>query len=134
MVLFDKDEAGIKAHNELCNNDIYKKKNPEIKLKVQYLQPSENILCLNNQEVNIFYEIEHLFSVKCWEKIKDKDYAELRDITELSKIFQKFLNRSEGIDQVIKRTVQENELIETIINWNPHKDKKERIALEEKLC
>ena len=68
-----------------------------------------------------------LFSVKCWEKIKDKDYAELRDITELSKIFQKFLNRSEGIDQVIKRTIQENELIETIINWNPHKDKKERI-------
>lgn len=127
MVLFDKDEAGIKAHNELCNNDIYKKKNPEIKLKVQYLQPSENILCLNNQEVNIFYEIEHLFSVKCWGKIKDKDYAELRDITELSKIFQKFLTRSEGIDQVIKRTVQENELIETIINWNPHKDKKERI-------
>lgn len=127
MVLFDKDEAGIAAHDELCNNNIYKDKNPEIRLKVRYLEPSENIIALRDEEVNMLFEMEHLLSVKCWEKIKDKKYATQREISELNKMFQKFLDRSETIDHIIEKTVKENELIETIVNYNPNKYKKEKI-------
>lgn len=127
IVLFDKDEAGILAKNELTESMIYKKKRSSASVQVKFLEPSNEIIGLYKKNIELNYEIEHLLSIKCWLKIKEKDFVEPREYAELNRAAGRLLTRDKTIDMVLDDNIDDYNILNTIVTFNPHKDKKEKI-------
>ena len=127
IVLFDKDEAGILAKNELTESMIYKKKRSSASVQVKFLEPSNEIIGLYKKNIELYYEIEHLLSIKCWLKIKEKDFVEPREYAELNRADGRLLTRDKTIDMVLDDNIDDYNILNTIVTFNPHKDKKEKI-------
>lgn len=127
LVLFDKDEAGISAKNELVNSQIYQNRRSSATIKTDYLCPSQNIIQIMSANVMVYYEIEHLLSIACWKKLKEKNYVEPRGTSELYKMVDKIMARDKTVDSVLDETIKNYDLLNTIVTMNPHKDKKEKI-------
>lgn len=127
IVLFDKDEAGILAKNELTESMIYKKKRSSASVQVKFLEPSNEIIGLYKKNIELYYEIEHLLSIKCWLKIKEKDFVEPREYAELNRAVGRLLTRDKTIDMVLDDNIDDYNILNTIVTFNPHKDKKEKI-------
>lgn len=127
IVLFDKDKAGISAKNELVESTIYRNKRSTAAIQVKFLEPSDTIIDLYKKRIDIYYEIEHLLSTKCWLKLKEKDFVEPREYEELSGAVMKVLTREKTINAVLDDYIKNSDIRDTIVTFNPHKDKKDRI-------
>ena len=73
------------------------------------------------------YEIEHLLSINCWLKIKEKDFVEPREFSDLNKAVERILTRDKTVDMVLDDKIDDYNILNTIVTFNPHKDKKEKI-------
>lgn len=129
VALFDKDEAGRLAKEELENSQIFKSRRDTAAVKIQYLQPSSDIIYLLNNKLDVYYEIEHLLSCSCWRELKTNNYVEPKKSSELYKMTAKILTRNKTIDSVLDEVVDRGELLETIVTFNPCNEKKEKIFL-----
>ncbi|MEE0686031.1 MAG: AAA family ATPase [Lachnospiraceae bacterium] len=127
IVLFDKDAAGISAKNELGESVIYKTKRASASIQIKFLEPSNEIIGLYKKNIELSYEIEHLLSINCWLKIKEKDFVEPREFSDLNKAVERILTRDKTVDMVLDDKIDDYNILNTIVTFNPHKDKKEKI-------
>lgn len=126
--MFDKDEAGRKAHEELCGHEIYRGKRSTAEIQVKYLEPSDEILELYRKQLDLPYEIEHLLSVTCWGKLKEMNYVQPKENEELFVLLKRFLDRKRTIDNLIDDFVENVDVRDTIVTMSPIDKKKEQIA------
>ena len=127
VVLFDKDAAGIQSKKELLESVIYKNKRANAAVQVDFLKPSQEIIGLYNKKIDFYYEIEHLLSVDCWKNLKEREYVVQRGDLELNKMVEKIIERHKTIDMVLDETVDDYDILNTIVTLNPREDKKEKI-------
>lgn len=127
FVLFDKDAAGTKAKAELETNEAFKHKKSSVQISTQFLQPSDEILKIISKNIAFQFEIEHLLSIDFWKTLKLKNYVIARDFAELSLMFQARLCREKTLDNIIDDTVDDVDLRDTIVTFNPLDEKKEQI-------
>ncbi|MFR6065174.1 MAG: ATP-dependent nuclease [Eubacterium sp.] len=128
MILLDKDEAGINARNIIVNSEIYKTKQSNISMKIQLLEPSDEVIYLLEKHINLPYEIEHLLSTKFWSKIKDSGFAEMRSSEELQNSFKNLVPRNKTLDNVIDDLVEDVSIRDSILSFNPANLKKKKIV------
>ncbi len=127
VVLFDKDEAGRTAKSELTESLIYRNKRASAAIQIKFLEPSQDIIELLRKNIDVYYEIEHLLSTKCWQQLKKKNCVEPKPDIELQKMLEKVITRNKTIDMVLDEQVNNYDIRNTIATLNPHKDKKEKI-------
>lgn len=127
IVLFDKDKAGREAKKELVSSQIFASKSSTAAIQVKFLEPSPAIISLMEQHIDMYFEIEHLLSVECWQLLKDKNYVENKDYTEISSMVQGIMTRDKTIDTLLNERVLDKKMLNTIVTLNPHKDKKDKI-------
>lgn len=128
VVLFDKDSAGIKSHDEITSNEFYKTKGNS-RVYVKYLEPSEVILeSIYKAKLDLSYEIEHLLSLNCWKQIVSKNWVEPRSIEELVHFIGASSNPNVAITDAISLIINDDDLKNTIILNNPHTEKKTNIC------
>ena len=72
LEIFDKDSAGINAHNALTNSSVFKESQNN---KIVYIPPNENIKVVLRKEINLQFEIEHLLSLQCWKRLIETGIA-----------------------------------------------------------
>lgn len=124
-ILFDKDSAGIQAKTSL--DQELKIINRGTPMKVQFLEPSQEIINLFKNKIDLYYEIEHLLSDDFWTKIKAHNYAIPRDDTDLIYSFSRHFSKTESLDTTIQKLVKKHNLVSPIITMNPNDDKKDQI-------
>ena len=120
-ILFDKDIAGIKAHDSL--NEELKELHKKGPMKIQYWEPSEDIINFYKNDIRLYYEVEHLLSFEFWQQLKEKNYAEPRIINDLLYSFEKHFKSSMSLDETIETLIKEKELTNPILTMNPNDDK-----------
>ena len=124
IAIFDKDEAGLKAKEEVENNDGYIARKNGVHVYLKTLEPSNEIIQLYNQQVNIEYEIEHLLSTDFWNKMIAKQYTLPRNNETILKWFSNMIDFSDGtIEQQINKIVGDANITNTIV-FNEVKDEK----------
>lgn len=124
-ILFDKDIAGIKAHDSL--NEELKELHKKGPMKIQYWEPSEDIINFYRNDIRLYYEVEHLLSFEFWQQLKEKNYAEPRIISDLLYSFEKHFKSSMSLDETIETLIKEKELTNPILTMNPNDNKKDQI-------
>lgn len=124
-VLFDKDVMGKKAKNTIEGSELYKTKQNSCSIKIQTLQPSDEIIELINKNVNIEYEIEHLLSVAFWKTLKIQGLVEPRQDKDLQTMFSGLVPRDKTLDTVIDDIVDNIDVRDTILTLLPKDDKKD---------
>ncbi len=128
LVLFDKDEAGIIAKQSIENNEVFRYKQNSVSVRIQHIEPSNEIIALLNKTINVSFEIEHLLSVDFWKEIKKKNYHESRTVEDLNKMFSGLVPRDKTLDMVIGELVEKEEIRDTILTFKPKSTKKKKIA------
>lgn len=128
FVLFDKDAAGIEAKNELEHSEIYKSKQNSLAIRMQYIEPSDDIITLLKKRIKFEYEIEHLLSIDFWKEIKRKNYLEFRTEEELNRMFIGLVPRDKSLDSVIDDLVENTKIRDTILTFSPRDIKKGKIV------
>lgn len=128
FVLFDKDAAGIEAKNELEHSEIYKSKQNSLAIRMQYIEPSDDIITLLEKHIKFEYEIEHLLSIDFWEEIKRKKYLEFRSEEELNRMFIGLVPRDKTLDSVIDDLVENTKIRDTILTFSPRELKNGKIV------
>jgi len=124
-VLFDKDEAGIIAKNEL---DALPSELRPKNVKSQFFQPSEEIKYIFKQMSHnkgaFLYEMEHLYSVGFIKLLKDSRMLQLRSDSEIKKMFTEEIGRTETVDSYLDRVFEDIDIRDTIVTYNPNDNKK----------
>lgn len=128
MILLDKDQAGIKAKNELQTSEAYKRKQNSLAMRIQFIEPSDDIITLLDKNIKFEYEIEHLLSLDFWQEIKDHNCQELRSAEELVRMFLGLVPRDKALDFVIDDLVDNIRIRDTILTFSPKELKKKRIV------
>lgn len=126
--LFDKDVAGKAAKQEVENSEAYAKRQNSVSIKLQHIEPSDEIITLYQKSIEMEYEIEHLLSLQFWEEIKKHNYQDLRSVEELTRMFARLLSRDKALDNVIDETVEDISVRDTILTLAPKELKKKRIV------
>lgn len=57
---------------KLLDSQIYKSRRDSAAIKVQFLQPSLDIIYLVIKKLDMYFEIEHLLTCECWYELKKK--------------------------------------------------------------
>ena len=127
IVLFDKDEAGVIAHEELVKSDIFLRKRSTAAIQAKFLEPSETIISIYQKRIDIPYEIEHLLSIDSCKKQKKKKYFVERDFSKLVKMAGRSVSRTKGVDEVFNELFEDKTVIDYLLTQEPHADKKEKI-------
>lgn len=127
IVLFDKDGAGVKAKQEIENSEIFRTKQNTISIRIQQIQPSPEILSLYDKKVFIDYEIEHLFSIDFWRKLIKAGLVSARKDEEVYKVFASFMNRNKTLEETINTLVEDKDIRETILLYEPKCLRKKQI-------
>ncbi len=127
IVLFDRDEAGVNAREELVQSEIFRNKRSSASIQARYLEPSETIITIYQKNISVPFEIEHLLSVECLKKLKKKKYFVERSFAELVKMAGKDVSRTKGVDEVFDEIIGDKAIIENLLTQEPHADKKEKI-------
>lgn len=124
-ILFDKDKSGRSAKNKLENDSIFKKRNANI--SVQFLQPDDKITNLIHKHIDFYFEIEHLLSIDFWKTLKEKDYVIPREDEEIMNMFKSHMSREKTLDNIIDEHIDDYDIINTIVTFNPKDEKKNQI-------
>lgn len=127
-ILLDKDSAGIKAKNKIEESELYKSKQNSVSMRLQTLQPSDEILELISKRIAFEYEIEHLLSTCFWKSLKTKGWVEPREDEELIAMFTGLIPRDKPLDVVIDDIVDNIDIRDTILTLTPKDDNKMSIA------
>lgn len=127
-ILLDKDCAGIKARDEIVNGEAYKTRHQSLSMKIANIQPSEEIIRLHKEHINFLYEIEHLCSVKVWKGWKERGLVTVREDVEMRSMFEKLIPRDKSLDNVIDELVENIEVRDTILTFEPKKLKKKQMV------
>lgn len=128
FVLFDKDEAGETAKKAIENSEAYLHKQSFVAVKLQFIEPSDEIIALLQKRIKMEFEIEHLLSVDFWKEIKSHNYQELRSADELMRMFSGLVPRDKTLDSVIDELVEDTEVRDTILTFSPKTLRKKKIA------
>lgn len=128
LVLFDKDEAGVKAKNNIEENEVFIHKQNSVTVRLQHIEPSDEIITLLQKHIKFEFEIEHLLSYNFWTEIKSRGYEELRSAEELGRMFNGLVPRDKTLDSVIDELVENTDVRDTILSFNPKVLKKKRIV------
>ncbi|MGN0265770.1 MAG: ATP-dependent nuclease [Oliverpabstia sp.] len=124
MAVFDKDEAGNTVSKEIKANSLYQTQNNKTRVKVIQLEPSKEILDLYSKKIHIPFEIEHLLCSEIWCKAIERKFVESRDLMELATAYKGQLSRDRSINDILKEKISDEPVRNTIVDYNPHKDKK----------
>lgn len=127
-VLLDKDYAGRKAREEIINGEVYKTRHQALSIKIANIQPSNEIISLHREHIDFFYEIEHLCSAKVWEGWKEQELVRPRDEAEMRNMFDGLIPRNKSLDNVIDELVEDIEIRDTILTFEPKKLKKKQMV------
>lgn len=124
IFLLDNDKAGIDARKKIkAAKEQYQKKN--FALEVKTLCPTEDMKKINSKIKNsIYYEIEHLLSYEFWDKLKKYNWVVYKENEELIEVYNKVMTKDKSIDTIIDEIVDNRNMKETILYWNPKEDKK----------
>ncbi len=128
LALFDKDEAGIKAKNSIEGNEVFTHKQNSVSVRLQHIEPSDEIIEILQKRIKIEFEIEHLLSPDFWKKIKSHGYEEIRSAEEFSRMFGGLVPRDKTLDSVIDELVDNTDVRDTILSFAPKALKKKRIV------
>ena len=128
IILLDKDEAGVKAKNEIVNGEAYKSRQNSIAMKVMTIQPTKEIITLHQKHIDLMYEIEHLCSTAVWEGWKTQELVTLRSDSDLRAMFEGLIPRVKSLDTVIDELVDDASLRDTILTFEPKKLKKKQMV------
>lgn len=126
-ILLDKDKAGLKSKSEIENSEIYKSKQNSLSIKIQTIEPSDEIISLLRKKIKIEFEIEHLLSCEFWENLKNKGWASPRKEIELTRFFDGLIPRNKTLDNVIDELVDDLSIRDTILAFEPKELKKNKI-------
>ena len=118
IAIYDKDEAGNRAYQELINNSLYKDKKLK-NVKTLLLPPNETIKGLYKQGIQFLYELEHLYSISCWKRIIEAGYAEERAPNELHQMLGAHANRHKSSTEMFEQLVNDKDIRETIVYHKP---------------
>ena len=127
-VLLDKDFAGRKAREEIINGEVYKTRHQNLPIKIANIQPSNEIINLHNKHIDFLYEIEHLCSVKVWEGWKEQELVTVRQDAEIRNMFEGLIPRDKSLDNVIDDLIEDIEIRDTILTFEPKKLKKKQMV------
>lgn len=128
LVLFDKDKAGMSAKNRIESNEVFIHKQNSVSVRLQYIEPSDEIIGLLQKHIRFEFEIEHLLSSDFWENIKAHGYEELRSEEELSRMFHGLVPRDKTLDSMIDELVELPAVRDTILSFAPKTLKKKGIV------
>ena len=128
LVLFDKDEAGIKAKNSIEENEVFIHKQNSVAVRLQHIEPSDEIIALLQKRIKFEFEIEHLLSLNFWKEIKSHGYEELRSAEELGRMFNGLVPRDKTLDSIIDELIENPDVRDTILSFAPKVLKKKRIV------
>jgi len=128
VVLLDKDEAGLKAKNEIIEGEAYKTRQNSISMKVMNIQPSAEIVALRQKHIELMYEIEHLCSADVWEGWKVQELVDIRSDADLRQMFEGLIPRNKSLDVVIDELVDDTSVRDTILSFEPKKLKKKQMV------
>lgn len=112
LALYDKDNAGKKARDELLCNPIFIERNSTAGVSVKCLEPSETIIKLYKINIDIDFEIEHLLSASCWNQIIQNNWAVKRDCSKLSK----FASWDKTLEESLYDLIEDKDLLNIVIN------------------
>lgn len=127
LVLFDKDEAGITAKNSIEKSEVFIHKQNTVAVRLQHIEPSDEIIALMQKKIKFEFEIEHLLSSDFWKVIKSRGYEELRSAEELGRMFNGLVPRDKTLDSIIDELVENADVRDTILTFGPKSLKKKRI-------
>lgn len=127
LVLLDKDEAGVKAKNNIEKNEAFIHKQNAIAVRLQHIEPSDEIIMLLQKKIKFEFEIEHLLSFEFWKEIKSHGYEELRSTEEIGRMFNGLVPRDKTLDSIIDELVESTDVRDTILSFEPKSLKKKRI-------
>lgn len=127
IFLFDCDKAGKEAKDKLNGNKkLYSKKSKNV--FADFIQPTDDIKSLNHKINNsLSYEIEHLLSYDFWQTIKLNNWAKYKSDDEMINDFFGKITIDKTVNDVIEELVDNEEMKDTIIYWNPKDSKKNNI-------
>lgn len=128
FILFDKDEAGVKAKNEIEQNELFVHKQNSVSVKLQHIEPSDEIISLLQKKIKFEFEIEHLLSTDIWKHIKARGFEEARSTEELLRMFNGLVSRDKPLDSTIDDLVDNIDIRDTILSFAPKKLKKKKIV------
>ncbi len=128
FILLNKDDAGRKAKNLIEESELYRAKQNSVSMRIQHIQPSNEIISLCGKHIDMRYEIEHLLSIEFWEKLKVQGWVEPRSDKDLQAMFAGLLPRSKTLDNVIDELVDDVQVRDTILTLSPKDEKKTAIA------
>ena len=128
LALFDKDEAGISAKQAIERNEVFRNKQNSVSVKIQFIEPSDEIIELLNRKVSVLYEIEHLLSTDFWKKIIKCNYAEPRLIKEIGNMFSGLVPIDKTLNTVIDEIVESDDVRDTILKYKPKSKRKKKIV------
>lgn len=127
-ILLDKDIAGIAAKKEIEESQAFISKQNSLSMKVQYYEPSDEIIGLYDKNLKMTYEIEHLLSLQLWKILKKKGFVQPRSDDDLQAIFKNLIPRDKTLDNVMDELVDDIEIRDTILTFDPKELKKKRIV------
>lgn len=128
MVLLDKDEAGIKARNDIIENEIYKSRQNASHLKVNFIEPSNEIMLIRQKHILFDFEIEHLLSTTFWNKMTDAGLTQKRSDKSLCRMFSTLVPRNKTLDEVMVELIEDESIRSTILEREPKDKKKNKIV------
>ncbi len=121
IAIYDRDEAGKKAHKELVDSSEFKKSQNN---KAMFLTPNDDMISIYNKKIEFEFSIEHLLSVELWKVIIENGYAVERSPQELSKMLGKGMRRDATLSTIYEEKIPNERIRETIVYYLPEKDSK----------
>lgn len=127
-ILLDNDKAGIAARSEIVNGAAYKTRHDSLAMKVVNIKPSEEIIQLCNQKIELQFEIEHLCSPEVWMSWKARELVSPRSDKEMRDMFDGLVPRNKTLDNVIDDLVEDTSIRDTILTFEPKKLHKKQMV------
>ncbi len=124
LALFDSDKAGKSARDQLVNSPVFKNAN---NCKASFLEPTEEIKTILKLQIQLYYELEHILSVSCWERIIKEGLAQKRSSIELNAMLGKHADMNKPTISIYRELISDEKIVNTILLYEPKKDTKDRI-------
>ena len=113
-----------KSRTKIVNSNLYKEQNNKSSVNVLKIEPSKEILDIYRDKFIIPFEIEHLLPTEIWNIAIAQKYVEARSNSELVRSYQGEVPRNKSIDVLMEEKIKNVDILETIVNFNPHSYKK----------
>ena len=117
----------LRQKNNIEKNEAFIHKQNAIAVRLQHIEPSDEIIMLLQKKIKFEFEIEHLLSFEFWKEIKSHGYEELRSTEEIGRMFNGLVPRDKTLDSIIDELVENTDVRDTILYFEPKSLKKKRI-------